>query len=104
VLPAALFARLDWGSLELQPTSFVDERLSGRAAVAGRRRGTSAPQLISTLRRSRFLAAKSSSSVLCSTIYPTPMTPRCVDARSRRARSGGADAAQLRASCAESAR
>jgi predicted transposase/invertase (TIGR01784 family) len=32
VLPAALSARLDWGSLELQPTSFVDERLSGREA------------------------------------------------------------------------
>jgi predicted transposase/invertase (TIGR01784 family) len=32
VLPAALSARLDWGSLELQRASFVDERLSGREA------------------------------------------------------------------------
>ena len=32
VLPAELSARLDWGSLELQPASFVDERLSGREA------------------------------------------------------------------------
>jgi hypothetical protein len=32
VLPAELCARLDWGTLELQPASFVDERLSGREA------------------------------------------------------------------------
>jgi predicted transposase/invertase (TIGR01784 family) len=32
VLPAELSARLDWGSLEPQPASFVDERLSGREA------------------------------------------------------------------------
>ncbi len=32
VLPAELSMRIDWSSLELQPTSFVDERLSGRQA------------------------------------------------------------------------
>jgi predicted transposase/invertase (TIGR01784 family) len=32
VLPSELSARLDWASLELQPTSFVDERLTGREA------------------------------------------------------------------------
>jgi predicted transposase/invertase (TIGR01784 family) len=32
VLPAEVAGRLDWNSLELQPASFVDERLSGRQA------------------------------------------------------------------------
>ena len=32
MLPEALSKRLDWSSLELQPASFVDERLSGRQA------------------------------------------------------------------------
>ena len=32
VLPTELSKRIDWSSLELQPTSFVDERLSGRHA------------------------------------------------------------------------
>lgn len=32
VLPAALSNRLEWASLELQPSTFVDERLSGREA------------------------------------------------------------------------
>lgn len=32
VLPTALAERLDWNSLELQPASFVDERLNGRQA------------------------------------------------------------------------
>jgi hypothetical protein len=32
VLPTQLSRRIDWSSLELQPTSFVDERLSGRQA------------------------------------------------------------------------
>jgi predicted transposase/invertase (TIGR01784 family) len=32
VLPAEVAGRLDWSSLELQPASFVDERLSGRQA------------------------------------------------------------------------
>lgn len=32
VLPARLSARLDWSSLELEPSSFVDEQLRGRQA------------------------------------------------------------------------
>lgn len=32
VLPAGLAARLDWSSLELEPSSFVDEHLRGRQA------------------------------------------------------------------------
>src|SRR5690606_8930501 len=32
VFPPALAARLDWASLTLQPSSFVDERLKGRQA------------------------------------------------------------------------
>ena len=32
VLPTELSGRIDWSSLELQPTSFVDERLSGLQA------------------------------------------------------------------------
>jgi hypothetical protein len=32
VLPAGLSARLDWSSLELEPSSFVDEHLRGRQA------------------------------------------------------------------------
>lgn len=32
ILPSELSKRIDWGSLELSPASFVDERLSGRQA------------------------------------------------------------------------
>jgi len=45
VLPEELSARLDWASLQLQPASFVEERLSGREAdllIAGRRHRTCA--------------------------------------------------------------